>query len=167
MKKVLFLLVMIAAFAGCSKDDDKEVVSTFSITNNSEKFESPNDKYLNGSLYEVVVFEYDENGDNIGQKNVANVAYGGGLSEKVQVSATCVKIQVSFKMLPKESPNYDLSTNKRQYIKSLGVIKKGDNINIVMDGETMITTSPSLGSKSVSTELRTRTVFDNINLEIK
>lgn len=151
MKKILFLLVMFAAFVACSKDDD-EKDSTFRIINNREKYESTYDKYLNGSLYEVIVFEYDENGDNVGQINVDDISADGGMSEKIQVSSTCVKIQISFKLLPEQSPNYDLSSNARKYVSSLGVIKKGENTDIVIDDNTIVKNSSSVKSKSMSEE---------------
>lgn len=151
MKKVLlFMLPLLAAlfvFAACSKDDEPNV-STFTIINNQEKFESSLDEYLNGTMYEVIAFEYDEAGNNIGQININDIPYGGGKSEPIQVQESCSKVQVSFKMVPPESPMYDLSSNARTYVVSLGVIQKGGNINIVVDGNTMVTTNPSIKSKA-------------------
>ena len=48
MKKVLFMLPMLAALflSGCSKDDEPSV-STFTIINNLEKYESSLDEYMN------------------------------------------------------------------------------------------------------------------------
>ncbi len=165
MKKVLFLLLMVAAFVACSDDDDDEKVSTFCIINNTAKYESSIDEYLNGTMWEIIVFEYDEEGDNIGQKNVEAVPYGGGKSEKIQVSNSCVKIQVSFKILPEESRNYGMSSNKRQYIQSLGVIKKGENIDVILDGDTMVGYQPNV--KSTEKNCTPIDCIEKINKEIK
>lgn len=155
MKKVLFMLPMLAALflSGCSKDDEPSV-STFTIINNSEKYESSLDEYMNGTMYEVVVFEYDEVGNNIGQINVNDIPYSGGKSKPIQVQESCSKVQVSFKLVPPESPFYDLSSNARLYIVSLGVIKKGGNIDIIVDGETMLTKNPSIKTRASSDNTR-------------
>ncbi len=150
MKKVLFMLPVLAALfmlSACSNDDEPSV-STFTIINNSEKYETSLDEYLDGTMYEVVAFEFDENGNNIGQHNINDIPYGGGKSEAIKVQESCSKVQVSFKMLPPESSFYDSSSNARLYIVSLGVIKKGDNINIILDGETMTTKNPSIKSRA-------------------
>ena len=155
MKKILFMLPLMAAlfvFTNCSKDDDPSV-STFTIINNSEKYESI-DEYLNGTMYEVIAFEYDEAGNNIGQINIDDIPYSGGKSEPIQVQESCSKVQVSFKMVPPESPMYDSSSNARLYIVSLGVIKKGDNIDIILDGETMVTKNPSVKSRASGDNIR-------------
>ena len=146
MKKMPFMLPLLAVlfmFAGCSKDDEPSI-STFTIINNSEKYETSLDEYLNGTMYEVVAFELDENGINIGQINIDDIPYGGGRSKAIQVQESCSKVQVSFKAVPPESPFYDLSSNARLYIASLKIKKKGDNINIILDEETMVTKNPSI-----------------------
>lgn len=150
MKKLFFMLPMLAAllmFTACSEDDDPNV-STFTIINNTEKLRPSLDEYLNGTMYEVIAFEYDENGNNIGQININDIPYGGGKSEPIQVQESCSKVQVSFRLVPRESPFYNLQENARLYIVSLGVIKKGGNINIIVDGETMSTTNPSVRSRA-------------------
>lgn len=140
------MVLPIFSFSSCSKDDESSI-STFTIINNSEMFETKYE-YLDGTMYEVVAFEFDGSGNNIGQINIDNIPYGGGKSKPIQVQESCTKVQISFKMLPPESPYYDLSLNPRLYIASLGVIKKGGNINIILDEETMTTKNPSTKSST-------------------
>lgn len=164
MKKFLFFMAMtlpILLFSSCSKEEeDMPNVSTFTIINNNEKYDSTIE-YLDGSMYEVVVFEYDETGNNIGQINIDDITYGGGKSDAIPVQDECSKVQVSFKMLPKESPYYDLSSNKRLYVASLSVIKKGSNTNIIIDSNTMTSSNPSTKTYSDLSTIKLKDVLSS------
>ena len=68
MKKVLFMLPVLAALfmlSACSNDDEPSV-STFTIINNSEKYETSLDEYLDGTMYEVVAFEDESQNEDSG-----------------------------------------------------------------------------------------------------
>ena len=147
MKKYLLILAVILplfVFIGCSDDEENEKknVATYCIVNNNEKFENSVDETLNGTMYEVIAFEYDEKGDMISQKNIGDIPYGGGRSDMIEADETCVKVQISFLNIGKESPFYDADFNERTYVKALSVIKPGENVDIVVDGETMISKNP-------------------------
>src|SRR5690554_6147821 len=112
MKKILFILI-VALLAGCSKDEDT-AATTYEIINNSEHFES-DIEYLDGTLWEVIVYHYV--GDDIAkQENLPSIQYGGATSTKISIEPNIEKLQVSFQILPKDSPLYDLDANKRGYV---------------------------------------------------
>lgn len=153
------MILPMLVFTSCSKDDKAEI-STFTIINNF-KYETNFDKYINGTMYEVVVFEYDENGNNIGQINIDDVP-SGGKSNAIPVQESCAKVQISFMMLPKESPYYDLPANKRKYVVSLWVIRKGENIDITINENTMISNSSSVKSYANQNNNTFMDVFESI-----
>ena len=102
MKKLLIMLAAMLplfAFVGCSDDENsngEDKNGTYCVVNNNEKFETELDDTLNGTMYEVIAFEYDESGDLISQKNIGDVSYGGGRSDIIEADETCVKVQISF-----------------------------------------------------------------------
>ncbi len=139
MKKVLFL-AFILPLLSCEKDKDSEKApTTYQIINNIERFDY--DEYLNGTLWEIVVFGYGGD-DIIRQDNISTpVLPDGGLSEKKEITSDITKIKVSFKLLPKESPFYDLPENNRKYVVAFKNIVKETNNVVVIDGKTMLSGS--------------------------
>ena len=102
MKKLIIMLVAMLplfVFSACSDDENsngEDKNGTYRVVNNNEKFETELDDTLNGTMYEVIAFEYDENGDLISQKNIGDISYGGGRSDIIEADETCVKVQISF-----------------------------------------------------------------------
>lgn len=141
MKKLFLILAAAVAigFASCSKDDNDK--TTYDITNNME-VEQSSVPYLNGSLYEVVVFHYT-NGNIVKQDNIKQINSGGGKCNKFEIDNSIDMLQVSFRFLPEESQMYNETFNRRKYVVAKTAISKGKHHPIVITSETMITTNSS------------------------
>lgn len=138
MKNILFLLILAAVVTlGCKKDEPEPASpTTYQIVNDNEVNESTIE-FLDGTLYEIVVFAYT--GDDIArQDNVDPVGPSGSKSDIIEVPDTIEKIKISFKFLPKESPYYNLSSNNRKYVVSYTFLEKGKNNQVIIDGQTMV-----------------------------
>ena len=97
-KNILFVLIAASLFViGCKKE------TTYQVFNNTTKPSSSADPYLDGSMWEVVIFEYAGN-DVITQKNIDRVEVGKK-SQIFTAHEKAEKIKVSFKFLPPQS-NY-------------------------------------------------------------
>lgn len=143
MKRIFYFAAILLVFMSCSKDEE-ETKTTYEIINNSEYFDS-SCEYLDGTLWEVVVFQYI--GDDIAkQENIDPIEYGGGTSGKLVIGDNIEKIQVSFKMLPKESPYYGLPFNNRKYVVAYKFMEKGKNNVVTIDGSTLVSNSPKSAS---------------------
>lgn len=132
MKKLTVVLFMVALIISCKKEEP----TTYQIVNNSE-VTSSTIPYLDGSMYEVVVFHYS--GEDITkQDNIKKIEPAGGKSEIIEVPASTEKLKVSFKFLPPESSFYDSDANNRKYVVAFSIITKEKNNLITVDGNTMI-----------------------------
>jgi len=137
MKTKLLLLpisILIFAFSSCSKE--VESVTTYQILNTCSTTTPM--EYLDGSLYEVIVFCYNAKDEIIRTDNLEPIDAGGGLSKKVTVTNEIVKVKVSYKMLPPESIYSDLSSNVRMYVVNVFYIEKGKNTTITVQNMTMV-----------------------------
>jgi hypothetical protein len=133
MKKAFLFVIIIFLFASCKKDQ----VTTYQIVNNVS-YITPTVEYLDGSIYEIVVFHY-KGSDITKQDNITKVASGGGKSEVIEVPATTEKIKVSFKFLPAQSSSY--SSLSREYIVAYTIIEEGKNNIVTLTNSTMVSTS--------------------------
>ena len=174
MKKLIIMLAAMLplfVFSACSDDENsngEDKNGTYRVVNNNEKFETELDDTLNGTMYEVIAFEYDENGDLISQKNIGDISYGGGRSDIIEADETCVKVQISFLNIGEGSPFYDADYNERNYVAALTVIKPGENVDIVVDGETMISKTPNTKSLTKSIEnISVSNALENVMLDIQ
>ena len=106
MKKLFLMLAMmlpIFAFVACSDDDeDNPMVGSYQITNTVEKYSNGVVDVLNGTMYDCVVIEYDENKEVIKQDYVGSIAYGGGVSQIIETDPLCKSIIVTFFYLPND-----------------------------------------------------------------
>jgi hypothetical protein len=151
MKKLLFVFSILIVFSCTKKDDPKpepEPKTTYQVVNNTPHYSS-NLPYLDGSIYEIIVFCYIGD-DMVRQDNLTKVTYGGGKSEEKEVPKEYTKIKVSFKFLPKESEHYNLEANNRKYIKAFTVIEKGKNNVCTLDDNTMIGESLKAMKKEIN-----------------
>lgn len=142
MKKILLLACLFVLFISCEK------TTTYQIVNNSSYAGSSCDGYLDGSMYEVVVFQYIGN-DIVKQDNISKISYGGDMSDEIQVDNDIEKVKVSFMMLPRECAYYELPSNKRLYVVAYSYMKEGELTRITIDDNTMVSNSLSKGSKSI------------------
>ena len=133
MKKFLFLILSIVILLSCKKEKDK---TTYQIINNVTKSTSTV-QYMDGSVYEIIVFHYSGN-DIIHQDEIKKVEAGGGKSEMIESPDQSEKIKVSFKFLPTESPYYDLSSNARKYVVAFTLLEKGKNNTVTLTDNTMV-----------------------------
>jgi len=160
MKKILFFLTISSLiFFGCKKDKD----ATYQILNNSSKYQSST-QYLDGSIYEVVVFEYRGN-DVVKEVNINKVSYGGGKSNKITAHEKTEKIKVSFKLLPKESPYYNLSSNYRKYTVQYYYLKKGENTIAEINDKTMVSGSITSAKEGTDYGITIKEMIQNIELK--
>ena len=132
MKKLFIYALLLLALGAC-----KEKVTTYYVVNNYEGFETIYDEYLDGTLYEVVVFCYE--GENIvKQDNLEPIPPGGGSSEIRELPEQVERLVVSFQMVPKESAFYDFDVNDRVYTVTEFLLNPGEENEIVIDGKTMM-----------------------------
>lgn len=132
MKKLTFIGCLILLFTSCSKEDP----TTFQIVNDC-KVTTTSTEYLDGSIYEVIVFHYSGE-DIIKQDNIDDISSGGGKSAIIEAPAGSEKVKVSFQLLPPESPYYNLSANDRMYVVAYTVLEKGVNNIIRINDNTMV-----------------------------
>ncbi len=134
MRKLFVVTIIVALFVSCSKEKDEK--TTYEIINNSE-FNVSAIEYLDGTLWEVIIFHYI--GDDIAkQVNVESIPHSGGTSGKLEIGDNIEKVKVSFKFVPKDSPFYDLPENNRKYVVAYLFIEKGKNNVIKIDDSTLI-----------------------------
>jgi hypothetical protein len=130
---------------GCEKDEK----TSYQVFNKTEKSTYALDKYLDGSLWEVVVYCYIGD-DIVRQDNFERIA-PGEKSEIREVPDNFEKIKISFKLIPEQSKFYELSLNTRSYTVSYTLLSKDNNTIAEISGETMV--SKTLKSYSSQYEL--------------
>lgn len=124
----------------CKKEEDK---TTYQIINNAE-LELTDIQYLDGSMYEVIVFHF-KGDDVIHQDEIIKIEAGGGKSEIFDVSDGCEKLKLSFRFLPEQSDLYDIPANSRKYLVDFTVVEQGKNNILTLTGQTMISDSMNSG----------------------
>lgn len=136
MKANLLIISLVALMLSSCDALTEKNESNIRVVNNIKK-EDSGIKYLNGSLYEVVV--YQMNGDDIVETdNIDKVESGGGFSRNIEVEDNCTRVRISFKLLPEASPLYDMDENSRQYVVQTWYVKKGKTVDIDINGETLV-----------------------------
>ena len=135
MRKLLFFALIIILIGGCKKAADPK--TTYQIINNSH--EAAPIEYLDGSLWEVVVYSYTGT-TIVRQDSFDQITPDGGKSPVTEVPATYDKIRVSYKFLPAKSAYSALPNNVRIYVVAYTTLEKGKNNIVTMEGTTMIST---------------------------
>ncbi|HEY3373389.1 MAG TPA: hypothetical protein VGK10_21270 [Prolixibacteraceae bacterium] len=148
MKKILLIAIMSILFFGCKKDEDS-AKTTYQISNNTTRINTSSDPYLNGTMWEIVVYCYIGS-DIVRQDNIVSVSPGGGKSDMIEVPSNYEKIKVSFKFLPPQSAYYDLSLNNRKYVVAYTLLGKGKNSIVSISDDTM--SGPTLNSSIKDTK---------------
>lgn len=140
--KILLIALILLSFTACNKDVPNPS-ATFQIVNNIEKSYCVFEPLLNGSLYEVIVFGYNEKDELIKQVNIDKVESGGGKSEVIEVSHDVVKVKISFMLIPPESVYYGKDSYVRLYIKGFSYLTATGHTSIAIDGHMMAGTTIS------------------------
>jgi hypothetical protein len=130
MKKLMYLLC-ITFLVSCTKP-----VTSYQVFNNTTKSSSASDPYLNGNLYEVVVYCY-AGSDIVRQDNYTQISCGEKTAIK-EVPLAITKIQVSYKFLPPASNNYNAIYNYRLYVKTYYLIEQDKNIIAEVNDNSMV-----------------------------
>jgi|WetSurMetagenome_2_1015567.scaffolds.fasta_scaffold159919_2 hypothetical protein len=136
MKKLIFILSVIFCIS-CdevlvppempqTKASMSEPSTTYQISDNLQ-FHPPVE-FIDGSLWEVVVFYYIGN-DMVGIDSISPVLTGN-ISAKIKVPSTYEKIKYSFQLAPKKSQYYFGCANCRRYSENFIFLVKGEN-NII------------------------------------
>lgn len=144
MKKLMLLLFIVSGLllTGC---EPEPVISTYQVFNNSSHYSS-SVPYLDGSMYEVVVFCYAGN-DVVREDNFTKIAVGEKTQMK-EVTESITKIKVSFKFLPAASSVY--STATRQYVVAYTLIEPGKNVISEINDNSM-----TKGTMNIKQQIRT------------
>jgi len=138
MKNNIVLIVLILlSFTACKKDNPIPP-TTYQIVNNLVKMSYEIEPLLDGSMYEVEIYWYNNLNVIVKQYDLSQVKYGGGMSPRTVVTSDVVKVRVSFKRLPAQSEYYNHEINNRMFVVAYFNIKKGDNILIAIDEETVV-----------------------------
>ena len=138
MKKLSLILLTVLSFSFLSCSKDSPVLTTYQIFNNSTK-STTTIPYLDGSMYEVVVYCYT-GVDIVRQDNYDAIEPGQKTAMK-EVPSTYTKIKVSYKMLPPASAYYDSSTNYRLYTVSYTLLEVEKNTVSEFNDNSMVSTS--------------------------
>lgn len=132
-------LLSVVLLVSCSKS-----VTSYQVFNNSIKQNYASDPYLNGDMYEVVVFCYA--GTDVVREDSYNQISCGEKTVIKEVPSSITKIKISYKFLPAASPNYSMSSNYRRYVVSYTLIEQEKNVIAEVNSESMISGSMSIKS---------------------
>lgn len=138
MKKVMFLILFSIVLFSCS-DKEEPVVTSYQVFNNTSYYSS-SVPYLDGSLYEVVVFCYA--GSDVVREDSYEKIAPGSKSPVKEVPSSVTKIKVSYKYLPPASTVY--STAKRNYLVSFTLMEPGKNVIAELNDESMVSNSMTI-----------------------
>ena len=137
--KTLGLFFIGFTFMGCGGNDEPSLVTSYQIINNVSK-QITSDVYLDGTMWEIVVFKY--RGDDVAGEDIVDpVRPEGDESKIIEVDSEITKVKISFKFLPKESSNYNLPINYRRYYVSYNFLTPKMNNIITLEESTMLTDS--------------------------
>ena len=143
MRNILFFAVLLL-LAGCTKEE-RINLTTYQVKNDCTTINS-GFEYLDGSLWEVVVFCYNDKDEIVRQDNPAPISTAGGISPMKEVTKDIVKVKVSFKSLPPQSPYYELDSNIRRYVVTTFYLVEEENTVIVVDDNSMMSGNITLKS---------------------
>lgn len=160
MKKKILTVIITALFltflASCDRDDLFGSSKSYRIINDFEAQYTPSNPYLDGSLYEVIVFQLNHREDVIKKDYISVIPSGGLASRVIAVPNECEFIQVSFLYLP---ANKGGLLNFRNFTAQYFYILEDITSDIVIDLSTILTRAMSMASARGDT-----TVGRSINL---
>jgi hypothetical protein len=133
MNKLFFVFAIIVL---CSSCREEEKPTTYQLFNNSNRIVT-DIKYLDGTMYEVLVHHYYKT-KLIQEDNIGEIATEGGKTGLMNVPANTDLFKVSFKFLPSKSPEYIASWNVRYYMIDYKIIVRGENNILGVNGGSFI-----------------------------
>lgn len=134
MKKLLFAAILLV-LCSCS-GKEKEPITTYQIFNSSNQIVT-NIKYLDGTMYEVIVDHYKET-TLVKQDTIDEIPTRGGQTAMIEVPPNTDLFKVSFKYLPSKSVLYDVSWNIRYYFYDYKIVQRGKNNIFGVNGGSFI-----------------------------
>ena len=149
MRNILFFTVLLL-FSGCTKEE-RFNLTTYQVKNDCNPYSNPVDEYLNATLWEIVVFCYNEQNEIVRQDNLEPLSTGGAISPMKETTKDIVKVKLSFKWLPPQSIYFDEESNARKYVVTTFYLTEEENTVIVVNDNSMI--SGNLTLKSLSDSL--------------
>jgi len=140
MKKLLFIALISVSLLTCKKDEPP-APTTYVLTNSTSILGSSLD-YINGTIWETIIFCYDDKGDVVREDICGDVSPGGCSTAPKELTDNIVKLVVSFKVASPKSPAYSLPSNNRKYTIIKFAIKPQTINRIELTDKTMVTTTP-------------------------
>jgi hypothetical protein len=144
MKKLLFAFAIVLFCLSCRKE--QQPPTTYQIFNNSNRIYT-NIEYLDGSMYEVIVYHYNRS-SVVRQDTIDEILTNGGETKMIDVPANSDLFRISFKFLPSKSPRYNDSWNTRFYLTDYKIINRGDNNIFGVNGGSYISDKISESDKN-------------------
>lgn len=111
--------------------------TTYQISDNLKLY--PAVEYIDGSLWEVVVFYYV--GKGIVKVDSISPVLTGGKSSKIEIPSNFEKMKFSFQLAPKKSQYYFGQANCRRYFQDFILLEKGKNTLIEINDMSSINLS--------------------------
>ena len=118
LKFALLTLITVFIFASCSKDKDND--TTYTFKNNIED--------TSGVSIRIVLYEYDDDDDVVNEESFTT-KYGVTKVFTADSDATLVKVKITFS---------GGSISNTYWFKETYKLKKGKNVNIELEGETLL-----------------------------
>jgi hypothetical protein len=143
--KRLFFLFAIIVFYSCKV---APLPTTYQVCNSTTPF-ATDIPYLDGSIYQVLVYHYS-NAILIQQDSFVKISSKDGKSEIMNVPDRTEVLKVSFKMLPPESPLYNSPGNKRYYLADPVIVRREENNIIGINGSTYISDTLIKSNSSIN-----------------
>lgn len=126
MRKIIFIIAIIGIiFSGCKKDDEpkKELPTTYTFKYNVNS--------ISGITTDIVLFEYNDASERIGQNSINNIKKGNTKTFTANNKSIKVKVHVSAS---------SSSSSKKWWVQTVYYLNKGENNSIEVGDDTMVGT---------------------------
>lgn len=139
MKKIYFLLAVVLLTTTSCTEEEPLKKTTVKVTNNLTYYSSTIEG-LNATIYNATLLLY-KGSDMVGQLNLGDIVYSGGVSQTVEIADYIEKSKLMFKILPANTT----LTNYFKYTAQYYVIIPNTDNHIIITNETLVTDSPTKG----------------------
>lgn len=134
MKKLFIPLILLILFIGC----EKEKITSYQVVNNGTREPFVYDTIIDQTLFDVVVFCFNDKDEVVRQDDLLDVPPDGGQSEIIETTPDIVKVKVSFMFIPENSLFYDMEENVRRYTNTIFYLTPNENTQLIIDDNTML-----------------------------